>query len=165
MKKADPLVFFRPDLFPVGDTIDELYKETATPLRSDLEQYLVDHDANLQDKVDQVIRDLLASKNVRAQLDKKRPGRKAYPTARTLALAREHARLMKNGIKKATATKLLVKALKIHGERGDDRTLSKEIQRARREFPSTATDINKYESKLNSRTKAPPKICPPRVKT
>src|ERR1700728_433018 len=134
MKKAAvpyPPVFIRPELFPIGDVLDELYKETATQLRLDLYQYLLDHDADLQDKVDQVVRDLLAGTDVRTQLDNKRLGRQRRQTARTLALAVEHARLVKNGIKKTKATKLLVAAMKATpGERSDDAALSKEIRRA-----------------------------------
>ena len=149
MKRHDPPVYFRPDLFPVGDHLDELmYEWTQTPLKTALEEYLIDHDPDLQDKGDQVIRDLLAGKDVRKQLDNKRMGRRGHPTTRTIALAVEHARLVKNGIKKATATKLIVGKLKELKLGVDDEALSKEIQRAIREFPSLSSEVEKYELKL-----------------
>jgi hypothetical protein len=146
---TNPPVFVRLDLFRVGDQIDELYKETGTPLRSDLEQYLVDHDANLQNKVDQVIRDLLAGKNVRGQLHKRRTGRPGHPSTRALALAAEHARLVKNGFK-ARATKLIVAKLKELKMGVDDGALRKEINRAVKEFDASPSQVEKYESKLKA---------------
>jgi hypothetical protein len=145
----DPPAFFMPELFPVGDTIDEI--AVGTPLRFAMEEYLLHHHANLQENADQLIRDALAGIDVRKQLIVKPVGRERRPTSRTLALATEHARLVKNGIKKATATKVIIRALKAdHGERGDDAALSKEIRRAIQEFSPTPSDAKRYESKLKA---------------
>lgn len=147
MKKTDPLVFFRPDLFPVGDELDAL--ATGTLLRFEMEEYLLHHDADLQDKVDQLIGDALVGTDVRKQLKKKRAGRPGHSTARALALATEHARLAMDG-HKAKATRLIVAKLKELKMGVDDEALRKEINRAVEVFKSAPSQVEKYESKLKA---------------
>lgn len=141
---SNPGVFFQLDMFPVGDELDALAR--GTQLRDEMEEYLLHHETDMQVKVDQLIRDALAGIDVRKKLTKKHSGHPGHPTARTLALATEHARLVKDG--HANATRLIVAKLRQLKIGVDDEALRKEVNRAVKAFDITSSQVEKYERKL-----------------
>jgi hypothetical protein len=149
-RQPDPPVFLEERFFSdAGEFFDKL--RTYTKLSRDFTRYLAsDRNAELQAKADELIKAALKGDDVRKLLHKKK-GRNRRPIRRRMAIAVEHARLVKNGQKAEAATKLIVKAFISKGEKGSDEALSREIRRAVQTQGSIAAHlVDNYELVLQA---------------